>query len=418
MAKNIDIINAVINGAPQSFQDRFPLETRTSLAELGSSILQDERLQNEFLYGLVNKIAFQMITSKAYRNPLRGLIKGLVEFGDTIEEIFVSNIKAQVYSRDDAENELFKQHLPTVSAIYHKINREEVYPVTVTYAQLRRAFFVEGAMQNLVNSIIEEMTSSDEDDTFQLMKHLMFIYGTEGRFYNKTISPPADEATVRNAVVQIKAISNDMTFRKPKYNNAGVPSHSTKSEQVIFMNSLFDAQVDVELLARAFNKSLAEFEADKIVIDDFGGLENVVAILADRNWLQVWDTLNTMKSVENGLGLYTNYFRHHHQILSTSRFMPAVIFTSVAPTLVSIDVTPATANVAKKGTQQFEVVPTGTNNPPSSVTWSHDGADPKTTVSPTGLLYVGPNETTSPLTVTATSTFDELITDTAIVTVV
>lgn len=418
MAKNVDIINAILNGMSDDAKANIPAVTQANMAELGSALLDNPNSFNQFLVGLVDRIAFSFVSSKAYENPLKALTKGNVPFGKTIQEIFVNKIKAQEYDVEDAEQTLFKRHLPEVSAIYHTLNRQDMYPTTVELMTLRQAFLEQDGLQKVIDEIIMEMTSSDEDDTFLLTKNLMNIYGVEGRFYNVTIPAPIDEATVRNAVVQIKAVSNDMTFRKTKFNNAGVRTHTKKNNQVLFVDSYFDAQVDVELLAQAFNMSKAEFNTRKIVVDDFGGLPNVVAILADEDWLQIWDNLNETRTADNGKGLYTNYFRHHWQTLSTSRFSNAVIFTSVAPTLASIDVTPATATVAKKGTQQFDVVPTGTNLPPSGVTWSHDGNSERTFVSPTGLLYVGSDETQNPLTVTATSTFDALITDTAVVTVV
>jgi outer membrane protein OmpA-like peptidoglycan-associated protein len=89
-----------------------------------------------------------------------------------------------------------------------------------------------------------------------------------------------------------------------------------------------------------------------------------------------------------------------------------------APTVTSLTVTPATATINQGATQQFNAQVIGTNNPPQTVTWSVIGGGAGTSISPTGLLTVGPNETPgTPLTVRATSTADTTRSGTAAVTV-
>lgn len=414
--KNIDVLNAILNGASQTYKDRIPEATQLNVAELGTAILEYEPTRNEFANALVNRIAFAFVTSKSYKNPLSMFIKGDIKYGRTVEEIFVDLLTAQDYDVDKAESELFKRVLPPLSTIFHTLNRQDFYKVTIESQTLRQAFLSEDGLGNVVSGIITSMTTSDEQDTYLLMKNLIQAYGTEGRFYPVVVTAPVDEQTVRQAVIEIKAMANQFTFLKTKYNDSGVNTHTPKANQVILIDPDFDARVDVELLAQAFNMSKAEFESRKVLIDDFGGLEDVVCILVDENWFQVYNNLYETRNVRNDQGLYENYFLHHWQTLSTSRFSNAVIFQTATPTLTEIDLLPATANISKKGTLQFTVIPTGTNNPPSKATYSTDGID--TYISPTGLMYVGGGETVSPITVTATSTFDTLITDTAIITVV
>lgn len=415
---NQEIIDAVLNSSPTSIKERVPLSTLTSVAESANAILDYEPDTNEFLYGLVNRIAFSFVISKAYQNPMKDLIKGDVPFGTTIQQIQVDAIKALEYDAEDFEQTLFKTYPPSVVTIYHEMNRQNTYPVSISLAQLKQAFVSEGGLMNLVNGAIQEMTSSDEDDTFQLTKSLFLAYGVAGNFRALTVPTPADKASVEECVIAIKTESNNFTFRSSDYNSAGVRTFCRKEDQTLFINSNFDARIDVSYLAQIFNMSVGEVEARKIVVDDFGGLENVVAVLADNDWLQIWDNENQTRTVENGKSLTTNYFRHHWQTLSTNRCANATLFLSVEPDLTGIDVLPATASVAKKGTKQFTVDAQGTGYPSNAVTWSHDGNSERTKISPLGLLLVGSDETQNPLTITATSKVDELITDTAVVTVV
>jgi hypothetical protein len=90
---------------------------------------------------------------------------------------------------------------------------------------------------------------------------------------------------------------------------------------------------------------------------------------------------------------------------------------ATTPTVTSVTVSPATANVAKGGTHQFTATVTGDNSPAQTVTWTVTGGGAGTTISTSGLLTVAAAETATTLTVTATSTVDTSKSGTATVTV-
>ena len=86
------------------------------------------------------------------------------------------------------------------------------------------------------------------------------------------------------------------------------------------------AEVDVEVLAKAFNMGKTQFEAQVIVVDDFGGMENTLALLVDKEWFMIYDTLRTVESIRNPKGLFTNYFLHVWQLQAVSKFRNAIAF--------------------------------------------------------------------------------------------
>ena len=87
------------------------------------------------------------------------------------------------------------------------------------------------------------------------------------------------------------------------------------------------------------------------------------------------------------------------------------------PTVTGVTLSPASANVARGGNQDFTATVSGTNNPPTTVTWAVEGGVPGTSISTAGRLSVAANETATTLTVRATSTFDTGRSGTASVTV-
>jgi len=90
----------------------------------------------------------------------------------------------------------------------------------------------------------------------------------------------------------------------------------------------------------------------------------------------------------------------------------------IETTVTEVTISPATATVIQGSTQQFTATVTGTNNPPTDVTWTVSG-HLDATIDQAGLLTVGLNVPDGTiLTVTATSVFNLLVSGAASVTVI
>lgn len=414
--KSVDLLNAIRNGASQEYQQRIPTATKENIVQVGSAILDYQTTRNEFVHALLDRIGLVEIKNKLFENPLKEFKKGTLEWGKDIEEVFVDLIKAQAFDPSKAESELFKRNLPDIKSVFHTLNRQDFYKTTVSNAQLKQAFLAQDGFNALLDKVTQAMYTSDNYDEFLLMKNLIHQYGKEGKFKMIAVDPVTDNASAKEAMVSIKEVSNNLTFMSSEYNYAGVKTSSLKEEQIILINTKFDALVDVELLASAFNMSKADFTARRVLVDDFGGLQNVLCAIVDKDWFMVYDNLFQSDEAYNSQGLYFNYFLHHWQTLSTSPFANAVMFVTVEPTLTAITLTPPTANVLKGGSLQLVVEATGTGNPSTKCTYSIDST--KSYITSTGFLVVGKDEDASTITVTATSVVDDEIDDTAVITVI
>jgi phage-related minor tail protein len=91
---SVQVLNAIRNSATQNYQNYVPKATANadSIREIGAIIMDNVALQNEFTNALVNRIGKVIVTSKSYQNSLRMFKKGMLEFGETIEEVFVELI--------------------------------------------------------------------------------------------------------------------------------------------------------------------------------------------------------------------------------------------------------------------------------------------------------------------------------------
>ena len=118
-------------------------------------------------------------------------------------------------------------------------------------------------------------------------------------------------------------------FLSNNYNKQEVMTFTNPSEIVIFVTPETKALIDVDLLASAFHIEKAEFEGRLVLIDEFttaGGEEdkNTLAIIADENLIQFYDTTNTTETQRNGDQLYTNTFFHKWGIVSSCGFVNAL----------------------------------------------------------------------------------------------
>lgn len=415
MPNGVNVLNVIRQNASAVYQDRIPEATAENLHEVGDSILTYEAQANEFVNALVNRIGLVILNNRMATNPLAALKKGRLAVGETIEEIYIDVIKAQTYDPRAAQDTLFKRHLPNVSSVFHSVDSQLNYPLTISNEQLRKAFLSYDSLDRFIAGLVDSMYKSATLDEFIQMKQLISEWNESKRFIIEPITAVTDAATAREAMIKIKAVSDGMTIFNNAMNYAGVWTSTPKDEQYLITTPDFNARMDVDVLAAAFHMDKAEFAGHVIVVDNIGDLgdDGIEAILVDKNWYQVYDYLRTFKTAYNGEGLYWNYFYHVWMVYSLSPFSNAVAFGTATPTVTALTVTPATATVKAGGSVQLTTSVTGTGDPTSKCTYAIAGAvDPETVVSSMGKVLLGSKETGSlgtsknQITVTATSVQD------------
>lgn len=412
------ILNTIRANASSDYQERVPLATQNNISAVGNAIINYEPTRNEFLNSLINRIGMVIIKSRLYENPLRSFKKGMLEFGKDIEEIFVEIAKAQAFDPEVAETEVFKRVIPDVKTIFHRMNRQDFYKVTISNDQLRTAFLSYRGIEDLIGRIVDSLYSGDNYDEFLLMKHLMEDYGEKGLFYPVQTTAVTDEASAKKFVTQLRAMAKTLGFMSSKYNAQGVHTFTPMEDIILFVTPEIEAIIDVESLAVAFNLSYADFLGRVVVVDDFGGLENVQCLMVDREWFMVYDTFFNFTEQYNAQGLYWNYFFHHWQVLSTSQFANAIAFVTEAPAVTSVTLSPKTASGAKGQSVKITANVVTTGLAPETLTWTLTGTETVTsTISADGLVMINANEANTTLTVKATSTYDTTKSDTATITV-
>ena len=166
-----DVLNAIRNSASVNYRNYVPVVTpdADSIREIGAIIMDMPALQNEFLSALVYRIGKVIITSKSYSNPWSMFKKGFLDFGETVEEVFVAMARPFQYDPAVAEKELFKREIPDVQSAFHVMNFQKFYKTTTEEQDLRLAFLSEDGVYNLVSKITEQLYTAMENDEFQVM---------------------------------------------------------------------------------------------------------------------------------------------------------------------------------------------------------------------------------------------------------
>ena len=415
-ANSVQILNCIRDSASATYQERIPVATQNNIRDIGNAMMQFQSTQNEFLNALVNRIARVIITSKSYTNPLAMFKKGIMEYGEQVEEIFVNIAKAHPFDPDVAEENVFKREIPDVDAVFHRMNYQNFYKVTISNEQLRQAFLSAEGVTDLIARIVDTLYSGSEFDEFLIMKQLIADAARAGKMYPINIPAPS-AATAKQIVTTIKGISNKLEFMSNQYNYMGVLNFTKKENQILLIDAEFDATIDVEVLASAFNMSKAEFMGQRVLVDNFGDLTGVVAALVDRDWFMVFDNLMSFTENYNGEGLYWNYFYHVWKTFSSSPFSNAILFTTGAVGVTSVAVSPKAAQATPGQNVQLNASVVTTGYAPQDVKWSVSGnASTGTTVDCNGLVHIAADESAETITVTATSCYDNGKSDTATIT--
>ena len=417
-----DIYNNIRQYASLDYQNRVPVATQNNLAQISNTLLNYAPARNEFLSGLINRIGLTLVIDKSYRNPLRSLKKGFLDYGETVQEIQTNLAKAHEYDPELAETTLFKREIPDTSAAYHTLNSQLYYKQTVQYESLRLALLSWDGIYSLIDSIIQSMYNGMEQDEYLTMKQLVTQMYNDYELASITV-PELSADNARSTVASIKALSNKMRFMSNTYNSAGVQTHTPIEDQVMLVSADFEATVGAEVLATSFNLGFVDYDARRILVDDLSDI-NGYCLLMDKNWFQVYDKLIDMGDVRNPQGINYNYILNVWKIYSISPFSNAVLLTTDTNAITSIAITPATANaytMAKGSSQQFSITMTATDSshPSKAVTWSLTGTNDLssgTYVTSTGLVVVSQHETNTTLTLTATSIFDSTKTNSITIT--
>lgn len=333
---NIEILNAIRTTASEEYKNRIPVATKNNLNTIHESIMEFPNVKNEFIQTLTNKIGKTIFLSKFYENPFKFFKKGSLPYGTTIESIFVDIIKGKSFDESFGENEVTsligEEKNNNVKVEFYEQNFIHKYKMSISDLRLKGAFNSANGLSDLIQRMVQAPLNSAQFDEYLMTKKVI----TQLTLKEIGISGFAsldENAQAKKLTKLVKTYIEKFKFMSNEYNNQGVMTFTNPEELVVLVTPETKANIDVELLASAFNMDKASIQSRLVTIDSFtkkhtDGSEvpdtDTLCIVADENLVQYYETVNSTETFRNADKLITNTFYHRWGIMSGCGFVNAI----------------------------------------------------------------------------------------------
>ena len=419
LPKGAKVFNVVRENASKVFMETVPSATKDNIQAI-SNILFDDAYQpmlNEFVNNLINRIGLTIIRNKTFSNPLSILRKGSMPLGTDIQDLYENPAEAEQYELSNtAMAKLLTITDPDTHVAYYRRNRKDMYTKTISRENLQGAFISWEKFEQYISAITTSLYSGNYIDEFELTKALVDGAYDNDKVIVETVSPVTDETSARAFIKKCRSLFSKMKLPSTQYNayskfsgaKGQIKTWTDEDRFVLIVTADLMAEVDVDVLARAFNIDNTKFLGRVIEVDKFEN-EEIQAILCDEAWFQIYENIMRFDEFYNARVMAWNEYLHVWQTYAICPFANAVVLATAKPK-------PATAinvsnvSVAKDATANVTVTLT-----PSDATSELEfisGDEAVFTVSTTGVV-TGVGAGTGTLTVKT----DNGLSDTATVTV-
>ena len=213
---------------------------------------------------------------------------------------------------------------PNVKTQYHQVDYEKDFQVTIQDKQVRKGFTTKGGVSRLANEIMESLHTGAEYEEYIKTLELLDTIATSSK-YKKVVADIVDNQTSKDFVKELRKTIKRMGRRSTDF--ATYENHCKPSQMVLFLNEEWSIEMDVEMLATAFNMSKQEIQECTIIeIPSLTTNTKTKAILCDERALQIYDTYYAIEPQRNAKGKFTNHFLSTEKIFSWSNLVNIAVF--------------------------------------------------------------------------------------------
>lgn len=413
-----DVLQATYNAMDNSFKERIePLFDEEHLADFGMSLATYTPLANAFMYELINQIGRIQVNYRRFTSPLKLVKKGMLEYGDTIEDIYIEPIKPMLYESEvpnDNPGDVWQTFKPKTDVVFYQENKQFVYPLTLNQDILKKAFRSYADLDKYIAGQMQAMYNGDEIDDYELTVKLLSNAYAKNYAYKVHVDDVTDESTAKALATKVNGLIERLKFPSRLYNGAGVKSWANPEDMLLVTTPEVAKFIDVNVLAYAFNMDKAELMGRKVVVDKLP--DNVLCMLVDKESMQVWDTLIDVTTTGlNARHLTTNYYLHHHGIFAIAPYYPMIAFTTETIDSASAVAISGNDSITKGGSAVYTATVTGGAS--KSVVWEIVDTPQYAAIDQNGKLTVGVKFKESKLTIKATSVDNSSVSATKEITV-
>ena len=346
------------------YQTQLPLvDHYTSSQVYGQSLLAlPSDLRNKFINTLVNRIAYTRFVMDYFENPLRELAGDDLPLGAIGQEIYINPARGRVYDIDDFAG-LLAKYEADVKAEYSEINFDVQYPVTIIRKELEKAFVTWGDFESFILGISTSLYNGAYIDDWKYTRKLITDAYRNNNVQMQTFSfsnanaPTADELkaftkALRKAYLDFKSPSTKYNaWAKVGGYGRSIVSWSKPEDIVVFISNKLASELDVDVLANAFNMDKTTLEGKVYNVPDFDLYDddgnkvydgsNIYALICDRRWFKIKEKDMFMDEFYNANNRSWQNYLNVIKVFNYSLFANALMLVASVP---SINITSASFN--------------------------------------------------------------------------
>lgn len=360
--KGVKTFNFIRANSSEAFVNVVPAGTKDNIQTISNILFNDayQPMLNEFVTNLINRIALTIVRNKSFNNPLAIFKKGSVPLGTDIQDIYENPAEAEAYEYSNtAMAKLLTITDPDTHVAYYRRNRKDLYTKTITREGLQGAFVSWEKFEDYISAITTSLYSGNYISEFNYTKQLVDGAYDNGKVIVETVSAVTDATTAKAFVKKARALYSKLKFPSSNYNayskfsgaKGTITTWTDEDRIVLIVKSDVLTEVDVEVLAAAFNIDSAKLMGRIVEVDSFEN-DEIQAVLCDEAWLQIYDNILRFDEFYNARVMAWNEYLHAWGTFAICPFANAVVLATAQPkpaTAISVSdvsvVEDATANV-------------------------------------------------------------------------
>ena len=341
------------------------IDENTSISTLAEPILTVPAVANEFMSMLVNRIVYTQFETKLYNNPLRVLEGDRIPLGYAGQEIYTNPAKGRKYNVNDFAGLLQKYEADT-KVQYLTVNSDLQYPVTVSRHALKKAFTSWADLDRFIDQLSNSLYNGAYIGEFAQTKNLVASAYAYGGVRVQTVSAVADDATAKAFVKKCRNLFLDFQVPSTSFNawaqvdGSGDPitTWTAPEDIVLILRNSVRTEIDVDVLASAFNMDKATLMGNILTVDNFDVYDDegvkrfdgsaIQGIIADKAWFKIKTQDMYLDEFYNANNRTWQYYLNITKMYQYSLFANAVVLATSTPSIAITNLSFGTDQVSTK----------------------------------------------------------------------
>lgn len=381
-----------VNGSSIYHQYIPVIDENTSISTIAEPVLSVPAVANDFMSMLVNRIVYTQFETKYFRNPLQILEGDRIPLGYAGQEIYVNPAKGRKYNVNDFAG-LLQKYEADVKVQYMTLNSDLQYPVTVTRHDLKKAFTSWENLDRFIDQLSNSLYNGAYIGEYRYTKNLIGSAYSYGGVQVETVSAITDESNAKAFVKKVRNLF--LNFQTPattfnawsKVGGSGNPitTWSNPEDIVVILRNDVRTEIDVDVLASAFNMDKATLMGNILTVDNFDIIDdegvkrfdgsNILGMIADKSWFKIKRQDMYLDEFYNANNRTWQYYLNITKMYQYSLFANAVVLATAEPTIAitSMDYKANVVEIKQGDVENLEitVTPFGATSPAIEYTSSN-----------------------------------------------